>query len=40
MEVIELPGYTINEKCLIAEKHLIPKELAEHGLIPITEESE
>jgi ATP-dependent Lon protease len=38
MEVIELPGYTINEKCLIAEKHLIPKELAEHGLIPITEE--
>ena len=38
MEIIELPGYTINEKCLIAEKHLIPKELAEHGLVPITAE--
>jgi len=38
MEVIELPGYTVQEKCLIAEKHLIPKQLSDHGLVPITEE--
>ena len=33
MEVIELPGYTVQEKCLIAEKHLIPKQLSDHGLV-------
>lgn len=32
MEVIELGGYTEEEKIEIARKHLIPKQLAEHGL--------
>jgi len=32
MEVIELPGYTENEKLNIAKKYLIPRQLAEHGL--------
>jgi len=32
MEVLELPGYTHEEKVQIARKHLIPKELKEHGL--------
>jgi ATP-dependent Lon protease len=32
MEVIELPGYTDLEKLQIARKHLIPKELENHGL--------
>ena len=32
MEVIELPSYTPTEKRLIAERHLIPQQLAEHGL--------
>jgi len=32
MEVIELPGYTENEKLHIAKKYLIPRQLAEHGL--------
>jgi len=32
MEIIELPGYTLNEKREIAKRHLIPKQLAEHGL--------
>ncbi len=32
MEVIELNGYTLEEKTKIAQKHLIPKQLAEHGL--------
>ncbi len=32
MEVIELAGYTEEEKAAIAEKHLIPKQAAEHGL--------
>lgn len=35
MEVLELPGYTDEEKVLIARKHLIPKQLHENG---ITEE--
>lgn len=33
MEVIELPGYTETEKLHIAKKYLIPRQLAEHGLI-------
>ena len=32
MEVIELPGYTDLEKLQIARRHLIPKELRNHGL--------
>jgi len=32
MEVIELPGYTIEEKIQIAFQYLIPKQLDEHGL--------
>ncbi|MHC4126358.1 MAG: endopeptidase La, partial [Planctomycetota bacterium] len=32
MEVIELPGYTENEKLHIAKKYLVPRQLGEHGL--------
>lgn len=32
MEVISLPGYTEEEKFNIAKRHLIPKQIAEHGL--------
>lgn len=32
MEVIDLTGYTTAEKLHIAKNHLIPKQLAEHGL--------
>ncbi|HYC85408.1 MAG TPA: endopeptidase La [Chryseosolibacter sp.] len=32
MEVIEITGYTLEEKIEIAVKHLIPKQLKEHGL--------
>jgi len=32
MEIIELTGYTVEEKLQIAIKHLIPKQLKEHGL--------
>ncbi len=32
MEVLELPGYTEEEKLEIAKKHLIPKQIAENGL--------
>jgi ATP-dependent Lon protease len=32
MEVIELPGYTFDEKDHIATEHLIPKQIREHGL--------
>ncbi len=32
MEVIRLSGYTIEEKVEIARRHLIPRQLAEHGL--------
>ncbi|RME45789.1 MAG: endopeptidase La, partial [Deltaproteobacteria bacterium] len=34
MEVIELSGYTQEEKIAIAENHLIPEQIAEHGLRP------
>lgn len=32
MEVIEINGYTLEEKVEIAKKHLIPKQRKEHGL--------
>ncbi|MCX7885686.1 MAG: endopeptidase La [Verrucomicrobiae bacterium] len=32
MEIIELPGYTEQEKLHIATRHLIPQQLHEHGL--------
>ena len=32
MELIEMTGYSIEEKVEIAKRHLIPKELKEHGL--------
>ena len=32
MEIIELPGYTEDEKVGIARRHLAPKQAAEHGL--------
>jgi ATP-dependent Lon protease len=34
MEVIEIPGYTRDEKKAIAEQFLVPKQLSEHGLTP------
>lgn len=34
MEVIELGGYTEDEKFNIAKQHLIPKQIEEHGLKP------
>lgn len=33
MEVIQLPGYILEEKVEIAKRHLIPKQLKEHGLL-------
>ncbi len=32
MEILELPGYTFEEKVHIAQNHLVPKQLKEHGL--------
>ena len=32
MEIIEINGYTLEEKTEIAKRHLIPKQLKEHGL--------
>ncbi|HYR42011.1 MAG TPA: endopeptidase La [Terriglobia bacterium] len=32
MEIIQLSGYTEEEKVEIAKRHLIPKQIAEHGL--------
>ncbi|MBI4459621.1 MAG: endopeptidase La, partial [Acidobacteria bacterium] len=34
MEVLELPGYTEEEKIQIAIRHVIPRQVAEHGLRP------
>lgn len=31
MEIIELSGYTIEEKIMIAKRHLLPRQLKEHG---------
>jgi ATP-dependent Lon protease len=32
MEVIELPGYTLDEKVRIAERYLLPRQISAHGL--------
>jgi ATP-dependent Lon protease len=32
MEIIDVSGYTVEEKIEIAKRHLIPKQLGEHGL--------
>ena len=32
MEIVQVSGYTIEEKYQIARKHLIPKQIKEHGL--------
>jgi ATP-dependent Lon protease len=34
MEIIEIPGYTRLEKLAIARRHLVPKQLSEHGITP------
>jgi ATP-dependent Lon protease len=43
MEIIELPGYTRVEKLSIARRHLLPKQLREHGMtaeqIDVTDEA-
>ncbi|MDF2439910.1 MAG: ATP-dependent Lon protease [Abditibacteriota bacterium] len=32
MEVLRIPGYTIEEKTFIARRHLLPRQMAENGL--------
>lgn len=32
MEIIEINGYTLEEKVQIAKKHILPKQLKEHGM--------
>ncbi len=32
MEIIEISGYTVEEKTEIARKHLVPKQLEQHGI--------
>jgi ATP-dependent Lon protease len=43
MEIIEIPGYTRSEKLSIGRRHLLPKQLAEHGVtaeqIRVTDEA-
>ena len=36
MEVLDLAGYTEEEKLQIAREHLVAKQLANHGLTPST----
>jgi ATP-dependent Lon protease len=36
MEMLELPGYTEEEKLRIAQEHLVAKQVANHGLTPET----
>jgi len=35
MEVLQLPGYSEEEKTHIAQKYIIPKQLDQHGLLPL-----
>jgi ATP-dependent Lon protease len=43
MEIIEIPSYTLREKLAIARRHLVPKQLSEHGIpsdkLDITDEA-
>jgi len=34
MEILEIPGYTEEEKLLIAKKYLVPRQIEAHGLKP------
>lgn len=34
MELINVPGYTHDEKEHIAREHLLPKQLQQHGILP------
>ena len=34
MEVIDITGYSIQEKLQIAKKYLIPKQIKENGITP------
>ncbi|VDO73645.1 unnamed protein product [Heligmosomoides polygyrus] len=34
LEIIEMSGYSTNEKIEIAERHLIPRQLLQHGICP------
>ena len=34
MEVIELPGYTRDEKVAIGAHYIVPRQLERHGLTP------
>lgn len=34
MEVIEIPGYTMDEKLAIAQRYLVPRQVEAHGLKP------
>ena len=34
MEVIEINGYLLEEKLEIARRHLLPRQLTEHGMTP------
>jgi len=34
MEIINMTGYTIEEKVEIAKRHLLPKQIKEHGITP------
>jgi ATP-dependent Lon protease len=34
MEIIEISGYTVEEKIEITRKHLVPKQLEQHGIKP------
>jgi ATP-dependent Lon protease len=36
MEIIRIPGYLDQEKFAIAQRHLIPRQLAQHGIAPVS----
>jgi ATP-dependent Lon protease len=40
MEILEIPGYTRREKLAIARRHLIPKQLEEHGINLVSPQTE